>query len=147
MTKEELDALDKLAKTATGSPWWPQREYHGGRTICQMRHQSDLVCINKAEHADGNPWDAYWDNANLISALRNSAIALIQQAREALELREALEYSAGDAVSLYRAGGGRYCCVVFNAAGEFAEHDLKFYGATPLEAIQNARRLNDGRDN
>ena len=65
---------------------------------------------------------------------------LIAQAREALELREALEYSAGDAVSLYKAGDGRYCCVVFHAAGEFAEHDLEFYGDTPLEAINNARR-------
>ena len=27
-----------------------------------------------------------------------------------------------------------------NAAGEFAEHDLEFYGSTPLEAINNARR-------
>lgn len=65
---------------------------------------------------------------------------LVVMAREALELREALEYSAGDAVSLYRAGGGRYCCVVFNASGEFSKHDVEFYGATPLEAINNARR-------
>lgn len=140
MTREQLDALEKLLSSATPAPWWAQREYDGGRTVCQMRHQTETVCINRAVHVEGAPWEAHWANANLIQDLRNNAAELIAQSREALELREALEYAAGDAVSLYKAGDGSYCCVVFNAVGEFAEHDLEFYGDTPLEAINNARR-------
>ena len=93
MTREQLDALEALAKKATPGPWLVQREYDGGRTVCQMRHQAETVCVNKASHVDGDPWDAHLDNANLIEALRNNAAALIAAAREALELRKALEES------------------------------------------------------
>lgn len=92
MTREQLDALEKLLSTTTPAPWWAQREYDGGRTVCQMRHQTETVCINRAVHVEGAPWEAHWANANLIQDLRNNAAELIAQAREALELREALEY-------------------------------------------------------
>lgn len=130
MTRKRLDALEALAKKATPGPWWAQREYDGGRTVCQMRHQTETVCVNKAVHVDSNPWDAHIDNANLIEAMRNNATELIALAREALELREALEWLAFDGRLIFT--GDKYCC--WKGAGR--AHS----GATPLEAIQNARR-------
>lgn len=140
MTREQLDALEALEAKATPGPWWAQREYDGGRTVCQMRHLGERVCLKKASHVGGDPWDAAWENANLVEALRNNAAALIAAAREALELREALEFAAGDRCSLYRAGDG-YCCVLFEGG---ADVEKCIYGATPLEAIKKAREACDG---
>lgn len=62
---------------------------------------------------------------------------LVVMAREALELREALEYAFSDGVTLYEDNDGEYCCVAFQ---ESVGSKLEFYGSTPLEAINNARR-------
>lgn len=139
MTREQLDALEALEAKATPGPWLVQCEYDGGRTVCQMIW-GERVCLNKAIHVEGNPWDAVWENANLVEALRNNVAALIAAAREALELREALEFAAGDRCSLYRGGDG-YCCVLFEGG---ADAEKCFYGATPLEAIKKAREACDG---
>lgn len=134
MTREQIEAIERLLAKATPGPWWAQREYDGGRTVCNMRHQTETVCINKATHVEGNPWDKHWDNANLIQELRNNAAALIAAAREALELREALEFLASEGVILYEDNDGEYCCSV-----RLGAQDYNFYGATPLEAINRAR--------
>lgn len=140
MTTEKLEKLEELLHKATPGPWWAQREYDGGRTVCSMRHQTDTVCVNKAVHADGNPWDAHLDNANLIEALRNNAESLVAAAREAIELREALEFLCSHRMSS-TCGQGHVL--------KYSERDYMFIfhtgnrryveGATPLEAIQKAR--------
>jgi hypothetical protein len=106
MTRELIDAIEQLEAQATAGPWWAQREYDGGRTVCQMRHQDELVCLNRAAHVEGNPWEAHWNNANLIQELRNNAKALLAAARRALELEEALEEAviAWEAGSISEAG-------------------------------------------
>lgn len=62
---------------------------------------------------------------------------LIVMAREALELREALEVAFSDKIALYKDGDGGYCCAVVR--GERGRGKA-FFGSTPLEAINNARR-------
>lgn len=42
-----------------------------------------------------------------------------------------------DKASLYEAGDGRYCCALYEGGAGVEEN---FYGSTPLEAINNARR-------
>lgn len=142
MTREQIEAIERLLAKATPGPWWAQREYDGGRTVCNMRHQTETVCINKATHVEGNPWDKHWDNANLIQELRNNAAALIAAAREALELREALEWmwKSNDAQKIeFRMpmNGHGYRIAL---RGPYAVMERHGEGATPLEAIQNARR-------
>ena len=138
MTREQLDALEKLAKKATPGPWWVQREYDGGRTVCQMRHQTETVCVNKASHVDGDPWDAHLDNANLIEALRNNATELLALARRALELEEALEWFAKQGDSELDEFRGIYSAKCW--VGGNCEDRRYGEGATPLEAIQKAQR-------
>lgn len=136
MIRKRLDALEALAKKATPGPWWAQREYDGGRTVCQMRHQTETVCVNKAVHVDSNPWDAHIDNANLIEAMRNNATELIALAREALELREALEWFSKHGDALDSSGYGsddKWWECIYNDGKRAG-------GATPLEAINKARR-------
>ncbi len=65
---------------------------------------------------------------------------LIAAARRAVELEEALEYAASENVMVYRQGDGRYCAVYYHQASETV-----LYGATPLEAIQAARRAPDAK--
>lgn len=70
---------------------------------------------------------------DVLDAIRSS----IAMARRALELEEALEFAASDKASLYKTSDGRYCCVLFEGGAGVEE---SFFGSTPLEAIQNARR-------
>jgi len=141
MTREQIDAIERLLAKATPGPWWMQREYDGGRTVCSMRHQTETVCVNKASHVEGNPWDAHWDNANLIQELRNNAEALLAAARRALELEEALadlgKRGVFDLVMVKLLGDRGYQ-IGFRVSGKSKR--LVGEGATPLEAINNARR-------
>ncbi len=80
----------------------------------------------------------YIERSDSLDASSYSIPELIALAREALELREALEYSASEDVFLYEDDDGEYCCAV-RIAGQLNDFD-NFYGSTPLEAINNARR-------
>ena len=83
----------------------------------------------------------YTERSDSLIASGYSIPELLAAARRALELEKALEYAAGDAVSLYKAGDGRFCCVMFDGS---ADLEKCFYGATPLEAINNARGNHGG---
>lgn len=71
------------------------------------------------------------------STLAEFVPKVLDLARRALDLEEALEFAASDKASLYKSGDGRYCCVLFNGGAGVEEN---FFGSTPLEAIQNARK-------
>lgn len=62
--------------------------------------------------------------------------ALIAAAREALELREALEFAADVSTTLVKESAASYSCWRTDAWGEVHQ----YAGATPLEAINKARR-------
>ena len=138
MTREQLDDLEKLLSTATPAPWWAQREYDSGRTVCQMRHQTETVCVNRAAHVEGNQWDAHWANANPIQDLRNNSAELIALAREALELREALEYVANLRSAYWSRPTENKWRLIETDCGAMI---IRGEGSTPLEAINNARKL------
>lgn len=91
-TAEEMKAL---VAAATPGPWFEQYEYDGGRTVCQMRSTSERICVNRAVHVAGNPWESAKENGMLIAAARNALPDLLARI-EQLEadngrLRTALE--------------------------------------------------------
>ena len=88
MTDKQIDELLALEANATPGPWFEQYEYDGSRTVAQMRSTDTTMCVNRACHVDGNPWEKTKENATLIAAARNNLRPLCEEVKR---LREALE--------------------------------------------------------
>lgn len=130
MTHAQLDALEALLAKATPGPW--QRK-HAGNQDEIWSHERGLVAELSLYPHGSEIVDA---NSALIQELRNNAAALIAAAREALELREALEFAADVSTTLVKESAASYSCWRTDAWGEVHQ----YAGATPLEAINKARR-------
>lgn len=134
MTREQLDALENLAKKATPGPWELECPIdddnpwivEAGKPTYEWRC---LAMVTKS--GDGINATEGSANGDLVTGLRNNATELLAAARRALELEEALEWAIGNSTALYKMGRGLFCC---------SYSSRSFVGATPLEAIQNARR-------
>lgn len=102
MTREQIDAIERLLAKATPGPWelecpidddnpWiveagkPTYEW---RCLAMVTRSGDEI---KATEGGAN--------GDLLISLRNNAAELLDAARRALELEEALEYAASDKAS------------------------------------------------
>lgn len=85
MTNEQIDKLLELEARATPGPWFEQYEYDGARTVATLRSTNMLMCVNRALHVEGAPYERSWENARLIAYARNHIREL---AEEVKRLRE-----------------------------------------------------------
>lgn len=81
MTNKQIDEILALEAKATPGPWFEQYEYDGSRTVAQMRSTDTLMCINRATHVDGHPWERTKENARLIAAVRNNIRELCEEVK------------------------------------------------------------------
>lgn len=92
MTNDQIDQLLALEAKATPEPWEAISYYDGSRTVCMMRHQTQICGV--AANNESSPWEHYNWNAQLIAAARNSirplAEEVLQLRRTVAELRETL---------------------------------------------------------
>ena len=75
----DLKELRRLHEAATPEPWYEQYEYDGSRTVCQMRSTHETICVNRATHVSGNPWERTKENGMLIAAMRNALPELLDR--------------------------------------------------------------------
>ena len=84
LTDEQIREILAIEAKATSGPWFEQYEYDGTRTVCQMRSTDTLMCINRAVHVVGEPYEKTKENAALIALARNHIRELCE---EVLRLR------------------------------------------------------------
>lgn len=138
MTREQLDALEKLAKKATPYEYGNDGKLRaiGGYLTTRPDISRNIEHLGEmGQKRCGAPFQAIpfsnEQDAEVIAAAWNALPELIAAARRALELEEALEWAIGNSTALYKMGRGLFCC---------SYSSRSFVGATPLEAIQKAQR-------
>lgn len=132
MTREQLDQLETLSKAATPGLWMKK---HAGSQDEIWSIERGLVAELPLFPQGSRAVDT---NSTLIQDLRNNAAELIALAREALELREMLEYAFSDDV-LEISGSRCYPVGYVAHIVTLDDVDHEGEGSTPLEAINNAR--------
>lgn len=138
MTREQIDAIERLLAKATPAPWGIETPIDDDNPwIVEADKPSyDWRCLAMVTKADDDINVTEGSaNADLLIALRNNAQALLAAARRALELEEALEWMAERWLVLLKAKASAGWCVC-----TLEKNAVVAIGSTPLEAINNARR-------
>jgi hypothetical protein len=96
---DRIQQMRERVEKATPGMLIVERCYDGARTVCQMRHPNELLCVNMEQaQFRGGPWEKTEANAELFANARTDLADLLRERKELLAERDRLAELLGELI-------------------------------------------------